>query len=57
VTLTYVDGQARVTRRQVYPMRLEMRAGRHYLIARCELRKAERCFRLDRVVALDEGVG
>ncbi len=48
--LTYIDAQARRTQRRVWPVRIEQADGLTYLIARCELRGEERCFRLDRIV-------
>ena len=53
--MTYVDTQAHVTRRRVHPLRLKGRWGQRYLIARCELRQDERCFRLDRIIDLEIG--
>jgi hypothetical protein len=50
LTLIYIDAQARVTERQVHPLRLEERWGHTYLVARCALRAAERRFRLDRII-------
>jgi predicted DNA-binding transcriptional regulator YafY len=49
--ITYVDTQARLTRRQVRPLRLETHAGQEYLVAFCHLRGDERHFRLDRIVS------
>ncbi len=48
--LLYADTQGAVTQRPVRPLRLETRWGRQYLVAHCELRGAERSFRLDRIV-------
>jgi hypothetical protein len=51
--MTYADTEGRVTRRRVRPLELQARQGRQYLIAYCELRQAERRFRLDRVVRIE----
>jgi predicted DNA-binding transcriptional regulator YafY len=52
LTLTYVDAQVKITERRVRPLRLEEHHGTHYLVAYCELRDAERTFRLDRIVEI-----
>ena len=52
--LVYVDTYGRLTRRLVRPLRLVTRYGRDYLVARCGLRQAERAFRLDRIIAMNE---
>ncbi|MCS7261732.1 MAG: WYL domain-containing protein, partial [Anaerolineae bacterium] len=46
--LRYVDGSGAITERRVEP--LDANAG--YLIAYCHLRRAQRVFRLDRILAM-----
>lgn len=53
VTLTYVNSKAQITRRQVQPLRLQVRWDQDYLVAYCMLRGDERCFRLDRIVSVE----
>ncbi|MBN1935614.1 MAG: WYL domain-containing protein [Anaerolineae bacterium] len=58
VQMVYADAQARITRRAVRPLGIEIygdRAGEasEVLIAFCELRQDERHFRLDRIVAVE----
>jgi len=50
LAITYVDTHGRATCRRIRPLRLEERDGREILVAHCELRGAERHFRLDRIV-------
>jgi hypothetical protein len=50
VEITYVDTHGRTTYRHIRPLRLEEHDGREILVAHCELRDAERHFRLDRIV-------
>lgn len=50
--ILYADTQGTVTQRRIRPLRLETRWGCQYLIAHCELRGAERSFRLDRIVEI-----
>lgn len=49
VTLTYTTQPACVTHRAVEPYGVLRDEGRWYLIGRCRLREAIRCFRIDRV--------
>lgn len=48
--ITYVDTHGRTTHRRIQPLRLETHDGREIVVAHCELRGAERHFRLDRIV-------
>lgn len=50
LAITYVDTRGRTTRRRIRPRRLETHNGQDILVAHCELRGAERHFRLDRIV-------
>ena len=53
VELTYwTAGRGELTRRRVDPYRLETRDRVTYLVAYCHLRRAERVFRLDRIIAV-----
>ncbi|MBK9094024.1 MAG: WYL domain-containing protein [Anaerolineae bacterium] len=55
VELTYwTAGRGELTHRRVDPYRLETRGAVTYLIAYCHLRRAERVFRLDRILAVAE---
>jgi hypothetical protein len=48
--LSYADTQGKVTERRIRPIHLEVRWGRRYLLAHCQLRDEERHFRLDRII-------
>ena len=48
--LHYQSRQGHVSDRHVSPIRIDERWGVHYLVAYCHLRKAERSFRLDRIL-------
>jgi DNA polymerase-3 subunit epsilon len=52
VHLRYQASDGCVTERRVAPKRVDHRYGRHYLVAYCYLRRAERSFRLDRILEL-----
>lgn len=52
--LTYADTQGKVTHRRVRPLHLDLRWGRRYLLAHCQLRDEDRHFRLDRIVQVAE---
>lgn len=53
VELTYwTAGRGELTHRRVDPYRLETRGSVTYLVAYCHLRRAERVFRLDRILAV-----
>ena len=55
VRLTYyAAGSAEVTLRDVQPRRIEWRGAVPYLIAWCNLRRDERTFRIDRIMALED---
>ncbi len=54
--LLYADTGGTVTQRRVWPLRLEERWGRRYLVAHCELRGDERSFRLDRIVEITPAI-
>lgn len=51
--ILYADTAGAVTQRRIRPLRLEERWGRQYVVAYCELRRDERAFRLDRIVAVE----
>ncbi|MDX9833132.1 MAG: WYL domain-containing protein [Anaerolineae bacterium] len=50
--LTYADTQGKVTHRRIRPLHLDLRWGRRYLLAHCQLRDEDRHFRLDRIVQI-----
>jgi len=52
VMMEYVDGEGRRTERVVQPLHVRRRGGELHLVAHCELRGAQRTFKLDRVVHL-----
>jgi len=56
VGITYIDREGTETCRVVTPLRVREAHGYVYLVAFCHLRQAERSFRLDRIVRIeDEG--
>ncbi|MFQ5856605.1 MAG: exonuclease domain-containing protein, partial [Anaerolineae bacterium] len=52
VQLRYLSRLGSISDRWVEPIRIDMRSGRRYLVAYCRLRRAERSFRLDRILEL-----
>ena len=53
VTLHYTDAAGAVSARLVYPLAVDTVGAHQYLRAWCRQRRAERSFRLDRILALD----
>lgn len=53
VQLRYQSRHGHVSDRQVSPIRIDERWGMRYLVAYCHLRREERSFRLDRILAVE----
>jgi DNA polymerase III epsilon subunit family exonuclease len=52
VVMEYMDGEQRRTNRVIQPLVIRRRGGELLLIAHCQLRNAQRSFKLDRIVQL-----
>ena len=52
ILIEYLSARGEVSRRWVLPLRLDERSGTRYLVAYCHLRRAERSFRLDRILGI-----
>lgn len=57
VTMEYLDAAEQRTRRPIRPLHIKKHNGELLLVAYCELRQAQRTFKLDRIVQLHVPVG
>ena len=53
LTISYVDGVGRETRRSITPQEVYSVRGSIYLVAHCHMRDEDRTFRLDRIVSIE----